>query len=196
VSNTRHPGFTAHLSDYASRPRYRCVAQAERPGPSLRAYDARWPRIFASERLRIQAALGSLAIAVEHVGSSSVPGLWGRPEIDILVGVADGADVDESTRRLASAGYVTQDRAEPGSEPWSLLAKRGPTLFELLVLEHGGALWSRHLGLRDHLRADPVRALEYGRLKSRWAARYGVDTPGYKQAKRRFWASVRLQAPC
>lgn len=193
------PGFTAGSSVYASQRRYQRrqpLSAARQPPPQrsdcqLRGYDPRWPRIFAAERQRIRAALGSLAIAAEHVGSSSIPGLWGRPEIDILVGVVGGADVDASTHLLKALGYMTHDRAPAESEPWSLLSKPGQIPFELLVVEHLGPLWNRHLWLRDYLRRDPARALAYGRLKSRWAARYGAGTPGYTQAKRRFWATVQ-----
>ncbi|MDQ3850163.1 MAG: GrpB family protein [Actinomycetota bacterium] len=160
------------------------------PGDQLSAYDPRWPRIFAAERQRIRAALGPLALGVEHVGSSAIPGLWGRSEIDVLVGVG-GGDVRTATRLLTAIGYVIEDRAPPEAEPWSLLSRRGQIPFELLLVEHHGPLWRRHLWLRDYLRRDPARAIAYGRLKSGWAARYGAGTRGYKQAKRRFWGAVQ-----
>lgn len=162
------------------------------PQPSdraLRGYDPRWPRIFAAERRRIRATLGARAQSVEHVGSSSVPGLQGRQEIDILVGVA-GAEIDASTRLLSSIGYAMQSRSPPDWEPYSVLVKPGEIPFELLVVEHRGPLWSRIVWLRDYLRDDPARAAEYVRQKAGWAARYGAGTPGYQDAKRRFWAAV------
>jgi GrpB-like predicted nucleotidyltransferase (UPF0157 family) len=193
------PGFTAGSSVYVSQGRYQAIRPpfAARESPSqraidrLRGYDPRWRRIFAAEQQRIRDRLGSLAIAVEHVGSSSVPGLWGRPEIDILVGVRGGADIENGTRLLTGLGYVVDDRAPPESEAWSLLSRPSEIPFELLLVAHRSPLWSRHLWLRDYLRSDPSHALAYGRLKSRWAARHGVGTPGYKQEKRRFWASIR-----
>lgn len=189
------PGFTAEHSVYRSGRGYRRGGPALEPQPqpaaaALQRYDVRWSRIFAAERQRIEAALGPLAAAVEHVGSSAVPGLWGRAEIDVLVGVRTAADVDPGTRLLGHLGYVTEDRAAPGSEPWSLLSRSGRIPFELLLVVYGGPLWRRHLWLREYLRRDPARALDYGRLKSAWAARYGAGTPGYKEAKRRFWAAV------
>lgn len=175
---------------YESRGRYVLPVHRPRRARALHPYDRGWPRIFAAERWRIQAALGSSAAAVEHVGSSSVPGLCGRREIDILVGARSRADVESGTRVLTGLGYVTDDIARIGPEPWSLLSKPGPIPFELLIVEHGGGLWKRHLQLRDYLLGDPERAQHYARLKLRWAARYGADTPGYKEAKRRFWVSV------
>jgi GrpB-like predicted nucleotidyltransferase (UPF0157 family) len=157
----------------------------------LHRYDPRWPLIFAAEQRQIRAVLGSRAAGIEHVGSSSIPGLWGRHEIDILVGVASGTNVSAVARLLTGLGYVVQDRAPPGSEPWSLLSRPGEIPFELLVVGHLAPLWNRHLSLRDSLRRDPARALAYGRLKTRWAARYGTDTRAYKQAKQRFWAAIQ-----
>lgn len=192
------PGFTAGSSVYVTRHRY------QRPGPSpppqpaftqssdrtLRGYDPRWPRIFAAERRRILATLRSRARGVEHVGSSSVPGLTGRQEIDILVGVAGAGEIDASARLLSSLGYAMQSRSPRDCEPYSVLVKPGEIPFELLVVDHLGPLWSRVVWLRDHLRRDPARAAEYARQKSRWAARYGAGTPRYQDAKRRFWAAV------
>lgn len=196
------PGFTAGSSDYRSAHQYQPLQTPtaarqpppQRPGRQLRSYDPRWARIFAAEQQRIRAALGPLAIAVEHVGSSSIAGLSGRPEIDILVGVASAPDVDAAARLLTGLGYVTQDQAPAQSEPWALLLKSAQVPFEMLVVEHLSPLWNRHLSLREYLRRDPARAQAYGTLKSRWAARYGIGTPGYKQAKRRFWATIHEPA--
>jgi GrpB-like predicted nucleotidyltransferase (UPF0157 family) len=79
-------------------------------GDQLHGYDPRWPRIFTAEQGRIRATLGSTAIAIEHVGSSSSPGLSGRPEIDIIVGVSSSSDVDASARLLKGLGYVPPQR--------------------------------------------------------------------------------------
>jgi GrpB-like predicted nucleotidyltransferase (UPF0157 family) len=196
--STGPPGFTAAASEYRSLRRYRPVGPPSTAGqpPSprsagdLHGYDPRWPRIFVAEQRRIRTALGALAIAVEHIGSSSVPGLSGRAEIDVLVGVADGPDVDASTHLLTGIGYRVHDRAPPESDPWSLLLRAAPIPFELLVVEHRSPLWNRTVRSRDYLRQDPARALAYGRLKSRWAARHEAGTAGYQEAKRRFWDAV------
>jgi GrpB-like predicted nucleotidyltransferase (UPF0157 family) len=191
------PRFTAGSSLYTSHRSYQPVrplaAQqpAQRARGQLHGYDPRWPRVFAAEQRRIAATLGSLVIAIEHVGSSSIPGLSGRPEIDILVGVSDSSAVDTSTRLLTGIGYVLHNRGTPNGEPWSVLLRPAQIPFELLVVEHRGPLWNRMLYLRDHLR-DPQRALAYGQLKSRWAAHYGAGTPGYQQAKREYWAAIAV----
>lgn len=194
-SGPRTPGFTADASIYESGRAYRTTGRALQPGSRLlRAdqplvdYDRRWPLVFQAERRRIGAALGNKAVAIEHVGSSSVPGLRGRPEVDILLGLRSTDDIKESARFMAGLGYVTNARGS--SDGWYLMSKSGPISFEVLIVEHLGPLWRRHLWFRDYLRSDPTKALTYGRLKSEWAARYGVGTEAYKEAKRRFWISV------
>lgn len=190
------PRFTAGSSLYTSYRAYQplqplTVQRAPQcSGGQLHGYDPRWPRIFTAEQGRIRATLGSTAIAIEHVGSSSIPGLWGRPEIDIIVGVSSSSDVDASARLLKGLGYVPHNGGALDGEPWSVLVRPAQIPFELLVVEHRGRLWNRMVYLRDQLRGSPQRALAYGRLKARWAARYGVGTPRYQQAKREFWAAI------
>ena len=122
--------------------------------------------------------------------SSSVPGLSGRPEIDILVGVGTAQDIEEGAHLLKGLGYVTESRSPSPPESWYLMSRPAPIPFELLVVKYLGRLWRRHLWLRDSLRRDPARSLAYSRLKSEWAATYGSNTAGYKEAKRRFWALI------
>ena len=68
-------------------------------------YDPRWPRMFEEERRRIVGAIGPLAVAVEHVGSTSVPRLAAKPVIDILVGVRRLGDATSCVVPLAAIGY-------------------------------------------------------------------------------------------
>jgi GrpB-like predicted nucleotidyltransferase (UPF0157 family) len=56
-------------------------------------YDPSWPSMFDDERTRIEAALGPLVLAIEHIGSTSVPGLAAKPIIDLLVGVTSLAEI-------------------------------------------------------------------------------------------------------
>src|SRR5438445_3523593 len=77
---------------------------------TLVEYDPAWPKIFVREATRIKAALGERAIVVEHVGSTSVPGLIAKPIIDILLVVADSADEPSYVPALEAAGYVLRIR--------------------------------------------------------------------------------------
>src|SRR5580704_4521435 len=73
-------------------------------------YDPRWPELFAREADRIRSVLGSRALRIEHVGSTSVPGLAAKPVIDLLLVVADSAHEDAYAPALQAAGYALKIR--------------------------------------------------------------------------------------
>ena len=77
---------------------------------TLVEYDSSWPELFEQESNRIHSVLGSKALQIEHVGSTSVPGLCAKPIIDILLVVKDSADESSYVPVLEAAGYVLQIR--------------------------------------------------------------------------------------
>lgn len=87
-------------------------------------YDPAWPDWFAQDRDRIAAALGPVALSIEHAGSTSVPGLPAKPIIDILLQVPDSVDEPAYVPRLAAAGYTLRIR-EPEWLEHRLLRRRG-----------------------------------------------------------------------
>lgn len=196
ASRVRAPGFTAEASIYPSYGELATTRAVPRQGSSLGRgghlsdHEPALALVFRAEQKRIRAAIGSRAVAIEHVDSSAIPGLWGRREVDVLVGVRTADSIQASARRLSRLGYATDARPSPQSDDWRLMSRRGAIPVEVLIVEHGGRLWSRHLWLREYLRRDPRKALAYGRLKLEWAARHGAGTKSYKEAKRRFWATV------
>ena len=147
-------------------------------------YDPQWPESFAKEKLRILDVLGPRAVAVEHVGSTSVPGLAAKPIIDIVVGVRDLAiTFGECVRPLQGIGY----EHIPMPSVWDRrFFQRGiwrMGTHHLHLTEFGGATWHDYVLFRDHLRAHPEIARQYLALKRRIAARPNVDRPAYSAAK-------------
>jgi GrpB-like predicted nucleotidyltransferase (UPF0157 family) len=139
----------------------------------IAAYDPRWPVWFLKERSRLAAAVGTDALAIEHVGTSSVPGLEGRAVIDILIGVGAGADALGRVRAaVAALGY--EDLGEAGVPGRVTLRRRADQAFEIAVVEHGGKLWSDVVAIRDLLRRDPEVAKAYGARKRAVAAGEGA----------------------
>jgi GrpB-like predicted nucleotidyltransferase (UPF0157 family) len=119
----------------------------------LAAYDAGWPERFARESRRISYALGSEAKAIEHIGSTSVPGLAAKPIIDILLVVGDSADEDSYLPALEAAGYVLRVR-EPDFHEHRMV--RTPERdVHVHVFSVGSPEIERHLVFRNHLRVDP-----------------------------------------
>jgi GrpB-like predicted nucleotidyltransferase (UPF0157 family) len=148
---------------------------------TLVEYDDAWPRLFAREAERVRTALGDRVIRLEHVGSTSVPGLAAKPLIDILLVVADTADEAAYVPALEAAGYVLRIR-EPGWFEHRLF--KGPdTDVNLHVFSQGCPEGDRMLLFRDWLRANPEDRELYERTKRELAQRTWKHVQNYADAK-------------
>ena len=158
----------------------------------LAEYDPGWPRLFAREQERIRAALGNRAMLVEHVGSTSIPGLASKPKIDILLAVADSADESAYVPDLEAAGYTLHIR-EPDWHEHRLL--KGPdTDINLHVFSIGSAEIERMLRFRDHLRANTADRDLYLQTKRDLASRAWQYTQHYADAKSRVVEEIIARA--
>jgi GrpB-like predicted nucleotidyltransferase (UPF0157 family) len=157
-------------------------------------YDPRWPATFASLADRLAAALGSLAVGIEHVGSTAVPGLAAKPIIDLDVVIASRADLPAVIDRLRLLGYDHEgDLGVPGRDAFA--SPPGGPSHHLYVCPAGSPALARHLALRDRLRADPEAAGAYGDLKRSLAARFGHDRAAYTDAKSAFIEALLAGRP-
>lgn len=144
-------------------------------------YDPDWPARFERIRAMIEPVLGELAVAIEHVGSTSVPGLAAKPVIDIDVVVADEAAIPAAIAALATLGYEhlgdlgVNDREAFRRPP-------GSDRHNLYVCPAGGEGLRNHLALRNHLRTNPDAVAAYAALKRQLAAE-SPDIDAYVAAK-------------
>lgn len=147
----------------------------------LAAYDPAWPEQFEREADRIRAALGDRVLRLEHVGSTSVPGLAAKPIIDVLLVVSDSSDEATYVPPMEAAGYVLRIR-EPDWHEHRLF--KGPDLnVNVHVFPTGCAEIERMELFRDRLRADAVERALYERTKRELAARDWEFTQEYADAK-------------
>lgn len=147
----------------------------------LAEYDPQWPRLFEREAERIRRALHNDALLIEHVGSTSVPGLVAKPIIDIVLAVPDAADEDAYVPRLEAAGYVLRIR-EPALDEHRMF--KGPdTNVNLHVHSAGSAEVERVILFRDRLRASASDRDLYLRTKRELAAREWRFVQNYADAK-------------
>ena len=152
-------------------------------------YDPAWPQLFEQLRDRVVAALGDLVVAVEHVGSTAVPGLPAKPIIDLDVVIPAIADLPAAIERLATLGYVHRgDLGIPGRKAFSRPPDTPP--HHLYVCARDSAELRRHLLFRDYLRSHPEDARAYGALKRQLAARFRDDREAYTEAKSAFVADI------
>jgi len=151
-------------------------------GPVLLAeYDPDWPQLFRHEADRIRDALGPRALQVEHVGSTSVPGLAAKPIIDISLAVADSADERAYVPALEGAGYFLRIR-EPDWFAHRAFGREGVRV-NLHVFSAGCAEIDRMLRFRDRLRRDDGDRELYERTKRELAQRQWKYVQNYADAK-------------
>jgi GrpB-like predicted nucleotidyltransferase (UPF0157 family) len=175
-------------------------------GPSpdpvvLVAPDPSWPQRFAALRDELVVALGPRAVRVDHIGSTSIPGLPAKPIVDVQISVPSVRDEAAYRHALEGVGWVLWVR-EPGHRMFRD-PPGGPATAHLHVCDAGSPWERRHLLFRDFLRAHPVHADSYlhhkDELRIRLGGRrQGDGAPGemlaYAQAKSGFVAAVMVDA--
>ena len=164
-------------------------------------YDEARLRQFKQERSRILHAIGERALAIEHLGSTSIPGLAAKPIIDIMLVVANCADENAYVPELEAAGFVLRIR-EPiesddtpfnGEEPHRVF--KGPEIdVNLHVWSLGSPEIDRHVSFRDWLRAHPEDLALYERTKLELAARTWASVQQYADAKTDVIEELRARA--
>jgi GrpB-like predicted nucleotidyltransferase (UPF0157 family) len=144
-------------------------------------YDPQWPKLFEHEAERIRTALGDQARLIEHVGSTSIPGLAAKPKIDILLIVTNSADEPSYVPAIEAVGYVLHIR-EPDWYEHRLF--KGPdTDINLHVFSPGCPEIERMLLFRNWLRNHPEDRQLYERTKQELARQNWKYTQNYADAK-------------
>lgn len=147
----------------------------------LAEYDLSWPELFDREAERISAALGERAVVIEHVGSTSVPGLSAKPTIDVLLVVPDSADEGAYLPAMEAAGYALRIR-EPDWNEHRMFVDRVANV-QVHVVSEGCPEIERWLVFRDRLRSDTADRALYERTKRELAARTWRYVQNYADAE-------------
>jgi GrpB-like predicted nucleotidyltransferase (UPF0157 family) len=162
----------------------------ERGVVRLVPYDLAWPELFAAEAERIQKIFSAagLVIALEHMGSTAIPGLAAKPILDILGGYPAGVRVADYISVLIGAGYM--HRGEQGIPGREFFRRGDPRSHHLHLATIDGTFWRDHLAFRDRLRADQSLRDSYAALKEDLAARFPRDREAYIEAKGPFVKAI------
>jgi GrpB-like predicted nucleotidyltransferase (UPF0157 family) len=179
----------------------------EAPSPDrivIATYNPDWPVMFEREHEQLLTAIGEWAVAIEHVGSTSVPGLAAKPVIDIGVPLRGFEDALYCITPLYELGYeCLGEYGIPGR-----IYFRKPTARPLPGQTHNNGIGRTHqihmyrethvqyrwqLAFRDHLRANPVDARQYESLKRRLAAELD-DVEEYAEVKTDFVMTILRKA--
>jgi GrpB-like predicted nucleotidyltransferase (UPF0157 family) len=152
-------------------------------------YEPAWPLAFQSLQRELALRLGNLAASIEHVGSTSVPGLAAKPILDVDVTLAGDEDFAQIAARLNEAGYIHQgDLGIPKRE--AFLAPPGSVPLNLYVCLPSGREHRRHLAFRDYLRSHPSDAANYAALKRQLAVQFPHDRTAYVHGKSAFIEAI------
>ena len=153
---------------------------------SLVAAGRDWEAEFGAEAARIEAGLGDLVIAIEHVGSTALPGVPAKPVIDLVVGLRRRELGREGERALRRLGYVSRTRA--GRRYF----RRGtPRSHFVHLVEWESPEWREYIYFRDWMRARPDEASAYAAFKRELVRQTGGNRGVYRREKQR-WIEAAL----
>ena len=171
-------------------------------------YDPNWPALFEAEAIRLRRALGSLAVRIDHHGSTAVPGLSAKPVIDIQISVINLSPLDSYSQPLETLGYVHVPHPDDRFCPFFHRPHEWPHSHHVHVVTAGGEEERRTLAFRDYLRRHDqrrsrVRAAEAAadgrksiRTITRLAKRTPVERPSSSSASSRSpWRSREMVLP-
>ncbi len=152
-------------------------------------YDPEWPEHFRRLRDRIWPCVSDVAISIEHVGSTSVPGLAAKPAIDVDIVIPSRNELGVVAMRLAPLGYT--HRGNLGIEDRDAFSgPEGQPHHHLYVCPRDSLALRNHITLRDHLRSHPQDVTRYSGLKRQLAEKFSRDIDRYVEGKSAFILSI------
>lgn len=171
---------------------HRLLAVADPQPLEIVEYNPRWPVLFARERDRLRAALGPLVLDIQHIGSTSVPGLAAKPIIDILIGIASYPWPQEAVDAVLALGY--EHKGEYGIPRRHYFRNGVPRTHHIHVLEIDSPQYTGHILFRDYVRTHPETAQRYESLKRDLVRTVQGDHRAYENGKSAFIQNVIVAA--
>jgi len=165
----------------------------ERGLVKLEPYNDKWSKLFNEERELLSSQLKELIIAIEHVGSTSIKGLFAKPIIDIAIGVSSLDVIIELKEKVKALGYVEVPVSIDGKHVFTRYRKKKITHF-LHVMIYNQNLWIDQISFRDYLRLNLNAKIEYIKLKEKLANKYPNDVISYTNEKKKFVDDILKRA--
>lgn len=158
-------------------------------------HDPQWRNAFETEAEHIDDALGDTIVAVHHIGSTSIPNIYAKPIIDLLVEVRNIAETDEYSSAMESLGYEAMGEfGIPGRRYFRKDNREGIRTHQVHTFKAGSAQIERHLAFRDYMIAHPEDAREYSELKRTLAEKHPQNPDGYMDGKDGFIQEIDRRA--
>ncbi|WP_028547739.1 GrpB family protein [Paenibacillus sp. UNC451MF] len=161
----------------------------------LSEYDPNWVIQFQQEKADIVSILQDIVIGIEHIGSTSIPGMAAKPIIDIMVGIADLEQLTAAyIDRLNDIGYEHVEHAGFPERKFFRKGERKAGTHHIHIYLYNGEHWKANVGFRNYLRNHPEAALQYAELKKQLKEQHAYNREAYTNAKAPFIQSIIAQA--
>ena len=165
----------------------------ERGLVKLEPYNDKWSKLFDKERELLSSQLKDLIVEIEHVGSTSIEGLFAKPIIDIAIGVSSLDVIIKLKEKVKELGYVEIHVSLDGKHVFAKYKEKKITHF-LHVMIYNQNLWLDQISFRDYLRSAPDAKIEYTKLKEELANKYPKDVISYTNKKKKFVDDILRRA--
>lgn len=154
-------------------------------------YNPNWHKEFEAEKQRLLDTFGEKILAVEHIGSTSIPGLAAKPIIDMVVAVKSFDDLPEFIEGLQKLGYeYMPERMFDSRKFFPKGSQENRTHHLNLVLQNDPEQWIKPVVFRDYLRTHETEHKQYAKLKTNLAKQYADDRATYTKLKDDFFQLV------
>jgi GrpB-like predicted nucleotidyltransferase (UPF0157 family) len=162
---------------------------------SIQSYNPEWVLKFEKIKIMLEQVFSSQAMAIEHVGSTSIPGMKAKPLIDILVIVEKMAPFVSEREQMSELGYQNIDNyISPNSIVFFKTDNEDRKLENIHVCVKDSYKVRQFLLMRDYLRAHSNRAKEYSELKEKLSTKFPGDYPSYRAGKKDFLDGIEKEA--
>lgn len=153
-------------------------------------YSPDWPVLFQKEAESLRTALGDQAVAVEHIGSTAVPGLAAKPILDVMVAAPSMGTARALVDAVERLDYTHRANGDAADRVYFAKGRPARRTHHLSLTAVGSEFWRAHLAFRDLLREDPDVARAYEDLKRTLAAAHPDDRGAYTDGKAAFVAAA------
>lgn len=161
---------------------------------SIESYDPLWIEKFASLKKMLHEVFGDKALAIEHVGSTAVPGMKAKPFVDVLVTVEKVESFDREKELLGKRGYEWKENYVAPDTLFFYVLQGSKKIENIHVCAKSSDQAARLLNMRDYLRAHPDKSAEYVHLKENLNKKFPDDYAAYRAGKRDFLEEINMLA--
>jgi GrpB-like predicted nucleotidyltransferase (UPF0157 family) len=159
-------------------------------GYDIHRYDLVWPDRFLHLAAAIKGIWGLDAVDIQHVGSTAVPGMDGKPVLDVLVLVGSPDKLDCHKEAMEAAGYIYQGSVVTDDSRLYREVRDGEIVANMHIFPHDHAHASEMIMIRDYLRSHPEDVEEYSTLKKYLKEKYPNDYASYRREKDAFMDGI------